>query len=238
MERQGTIDTTQIRMLGNYDERYKTRIFLYAAILHKNNVINDAKLKAMNIQAFGKRIYKPHPANKEAFIMRVTKLFDESTIPNQFKRTYHEKITDTWYNDENLLFIYEDVLKKTVPSAYLTIEELLYYTNRLLNASRNYCIDWLWHNLFYPLCDYCLNNDTLALLGSFLNVRPELTDKQYWASSDSYCCEDCDGPRSEYRQREWVEYVNKQLLNHAKHDVFSKFQKRSFGGKFKDLTKS
>jgi hypothetical protein len=172
------IPHTLIPSLSNwrYDYAFKeVRFILIIINLHLQKVINDKKLAAMLKSLRDKKLDR-----------RI--------------RTYHCKITDSWYNDKDMSEILLTAYYKKCTPKDIDIETFLKYLNKYTNLNRNFNINWIYINLVKP----CIENEWLETFNSLKipnahTISYEEADRKYDLDS-GYCCSDCDGCRGEYKR--------------------------------------
>jgi hypothetical protein len=109
-----------------------------------------------------------------------------------------------------LVSIYRELIsdQKTLKQYEFTVEELLVYVNLMLNKNRNYCIDWLYTNIFSRL----INNGHYYFNRLNLPIKFESIDN---FDVTGYCCDDCDGDYEQYKAYRYEHYV----VERAKDDL-------------------
>lgn len=161
--------------------------FLHAIVLHKNKHINRKKLLA---------IFKK--VNDKSILVR--------------KNLHHCSITDNWFEKESLYNVTYEAMKNLVTDPEITIEDLVNYSQLLLNKPRNYCLDWVRDQILKPVTNYAIGCQALSSLTSF---HPRLIvfeqNMEFYCTNSSYCCEDCDGP--EELSNELTVEAKKELHN-------------------------
>lgn len=163
---------------------------LIIANLHVNKKISDEKMKGM-IASLRKGIFV------------------------RFVKTYHCKINDKWYNDENTLDIYKEVFNELCPKSDLTVDQFIPYINLLINKNKNYCIDHIYYQYVKPLIKNTEYWGSVDKLKSFdikgldrIVLSYEDADSKYSLGS-GHCCEDCDGDYEDYKRMKY-EYLYKK----------------------------
>lgn len=187
---------------GKYVYEHDIELFLIAVMLHKQKRINDDKLKALFKQSKSKE--------------RI------------FKRTYHCKINDEWYSDEPFVDIMQNVLSELPHAGYFVeIEELIKYVNLYLNKNRNYCIDYIHHEIVKPLIEKFergnsyLQDFVMNALKDFDIDKESTTYVSYENfQPHGYCCSDCDGSYNQYKSQQYEREVTRTF----KEDYTKKFQ--------------
>jgi hypothetical protein len=180
---------------GYYSPKYnidEDNIALLCIInLHLDEKINDAKLLAL---------FKQY--NNKTLIRKVN--------------TFHCKINNKWYYDENTLNIYIECYNELCTQRDLDIETCLKYFNLLLNKNKNYCIDFLYFNFFESLInniiDYVNGYDSVInILTETLSIcENKMTYNQFKDTSMAtfgYCCSDCSGCLSDYMFSQYRSYM-------------------------------
>jgi hypothetical protein len=181
----------------NYVIEDRNIILLIIIHLHINKKINDVKLKAS------------------------FKNYRNRTL-NRLVNTYHCRINNKWYNDEQMktiyLDIYEDIEKKD-----LTIEQVLPYINLLLNKNKNYCIDFIYKQYVEPISSltYYSYGEVLEIFDSFKIKGIELISfEDAIGLGDGYCCEDCSGDYEQYKYSNYEDLMSndfkKKFLSKSK----------------------
>ena len=142
--------------------------------------------------------------------------------------TYHSKITNTWYNDCNFTYVlYEDCLEKCINTT-MSIDELLKILNIGFSKNRNWCVDYIAFNIIKPIINYYDKNYSYNFLKEFGIHIDFMTYEEADIKHDlslGYCCQDCDGCYSQYKQNQY-EYkymgTNKErVLNSFKGNLLS-----------------
>jgi hypothetical protein len=176
----------------NYSSVQDEDIAILALInLHMNNKINDTRLKALFSQ------------------------YRNNTLIRKIN-TYHCKINNKWYNDCITFECIMDSWKELCDNkGDFDIETCLKYFNLLLNKNRNYCIDHFYFNYIQPIIRGYENWRGFELLNS-LNLYDN-TFMSYekfedtWQATSGYCCSDCDGCLSQYKQNRYQAYIGYDL---------------------------
>lgn len=217
----------------------ENNMFVLLSLFHINGLINDSSLKAQ------------FKSLREGKLLRKI-------------GTYHSKINDRWYNDENIFDVYEDIfdsmkhpsgkaklrlerinklrkisgLEPKLFKGFLNFEETLKYLNKYLNKNRNYCIDHLYHEFIKPgISNYEYNYITIRSLLGYDFSKFEKTTSFY----DDYCCEYCCGEYSDWleykeRQREHEKYKNasEEVLRMV--NEFLNSEREKYKGSYKQFT--
>jgi hypothetical protein len=122
------------------------------------------------------------------------------------KNLYHwkSKNLNEFFNDETLLSIYRDVIDnpKVQRNYEFTIEQLIDYVRLMVNKPRNWCIDWLYNQIFKPF----LEGDHYSFNSLNLPIKVQKLDD---FQPTGYCCEDCDGDYGYYRASQYENQVMK-----------------------------
>lgn len=151
--------------------------------MHKYGVINDDRLVAL----FG-------TARKN---------------PESRKGTYHCTINDKWYHDEKFMDILYDawINHHNYPGTgyEIEMEELIVYVNKFINKPRNYCIDWIRSHYLERVVDNIRkwNMDSLAKILESFGVKSSAYVSEYHYEPSGHCCDDCDGPWEDYKERHY-----------------------------------
>lgn len=157
------------------------------------------------------------------------------------KNTYHCNINDKWYHNDSMFFIYLDCYHSLCEKRNLELDVVLKYLNLLLNKNRNYCIDVFYTKFIEPILDNMCksflgyttyNVEILSLLGTkFKDYMTYDEFKDTWQATSGYCCSDCDGCLSQYKQMQYRQYlgydfkskISEQLTNYL--NTFKKVHK-------------
>lgn len=132
--------------------------------------------------------------------------------------TYHCTINDRWYNDESTFSIFCEAYEDKCVRKDLTVEEFLPYLNLYLGKPRNYCLNYIFYEYIKPLLDNIGNQDNVRLLRKFNIKDLQDTVLSYEEANHKYdlglgyCCEDCDGCFTRYKQDAYH-------FNYERHDV-------------------
>lgn len=163
--------------------------FLLITSLHFNGIINDMALKNLLKNLRNKTL-----------IRRIN--------------TYHFRHTNTWYNDEDFLFILYNEYTKIKNKKILTYKELIFYIKILIP-------DFEWRYYF-------LDKIIKPLLKTYLThhlkyLETDLPEQISFSEADAkydlgsgYCCEDCDGRYSEYKSDRY-EYYRIPMREYEEH---------------------
>jgi hypothetical protein len=198
---------TKINIRPVFDYYYHleegTMIFLSAVVLHAGGEINRDRLLSMLKKANA-----------------CSDIFGKKTAETNVgvRNLYHwkSKNLNKFFNDESLVYIYRELISdlKTSKQFEFTIEELLVYVNLMLNKNRNYCIDYLYHNVFSRLLNasqYCFNS---------VNLPIKLQDIDDFDVT-GYCCDDCDGDYEQYKAYRYEYHVVKLAKDDLKNYFIS-----------------
>jgi hypothetical protein len=168
------------------------------------------------------------------------KQYNQKTLLNA-KTTYHCNINDEWYNDESMYEVYLDCYHKLCQKRDLELDVILKYLNLLLNKNKNYCIDAYYTKFIEPLIDNLsrdifgykrYNVEILSNLGAnFENYMTYDEFQDTWQATSGYCCSDCDGCLSQYKQYQYEQYlgydfkqkIQTQIINYL--NTFKKINK-------------
>jgi hypothetical protein len=177
--------------------------------LHLDKKINDTKLLAL---------FKQY--NNKNLIRKVN--------------TFHCKINNKWYNDENTLNIYIECYNEFCLKRDLDIETCLKYFNLLLNKNKNYCIDFLYFNFCEPLINNIIhydrfNDSVINILTETLSIRENKMSfesfKDTSMATSGYCCSDCDGCLSEYKFLQYRSYLGFDFKEKIEKDIKEELNK-------------
>lgn len=200
---------SEIKIDKNTSTERKNEMFVLISLLHINGFINNHSLHA-NFKNL-----------RNGKILRCV-------------NSYHSKINDRWYNYDNIVEIYEDILDDMIslknPKARLnfernnklrylnglepkkfktelTFEETLKYLNFYLNKNRNYCIDHLFHEFIKPNILRFEYNKTISRM---FNYNFDYIESRERKNNDwEYCCEYCCGPYEYWLTRRFeINYHN------------------------------
>ena len=142
--------------------------------------------------------------------------------------TYHNRITDEWYNDTSSFEPIMDSYFKKCKGVDLSLDVILGYLNKLLNRNKNYCIDHLYFNYFGQIISELQSPNDIV----FSEFNKSLSFPSYeqldnnGLLSSGYCCRDCDGCLGEYKRSAYLSYIGyhwkEKIETHIKKELNSK----------------
>lgn len=174
-----------------------TVILITGIVLHSGGEINRDRLLALLRKA---------DANSQMFVRPTP----ETNMGVRNLYHWKSKNLNKFFADENLLYVYREVLAdaKTLKNYEFTIEQLIEYVRLMVNKPRNFCIDWLYSNIFSRL----LETDCYSFNGLNLPIKVQKIDD---FEVSGYCCDDCDGDFEQYKA---YRYEN-QVIKRASEDL-------------------
>jgi hypothetical protein len=120
----------------------------------------------------------------------------------------------------------------------MDMDQLIYYVNLYFNKTKNYCIDYIFHEIIYSICSYHNKqnyehtydyyfHDEFGYLKLFDIDYKDLDIRRYYDHydlNDGYCCSDCDGDLKDYTKYRYIyRYLPDYLKSIENH--ISKFLK-------------
>jgi hypothetical protein len=167
--------------------------------LHLESKINRDRLKAFFKQYNNVDQTNPYPTY--SFLRKIN--------------TYHCTINNKWYSNELMFSVWMDCYSELCTKQDFEIETLIKYLSTYLNKPRNYCIDFIYFNYIQPIIRGYENWRGFELLNS-LNLYDNTfmsyeKFKDTWQATSGYCCSDCDGCLSQYKQNRYQAYIGYDL---------------------------
>lgn len=201
--------------------------FLMIIFMHYHGRISDSKMHGMfkglrlnftgytPFSDFSKKNYFPNYKPK-------------NTIPLlRFVKTYHNTINDRWYNDESMYIILQDTFYETVlTKKEMDIKTFMGYVNKFLCKGKRECYEFVHNEIIESILQmldrtyaFDMGVNLLQELGAIEKVNyPSYDNYEAWG----YCCDDCDGDFTYYKQRQYQEYVVKRLKNEIREKLTKK----------------
>jgi len=179
---------------------HKYIALLIIILLHHNKKINDERLKAF------------------------FKSLKNNTLLRRIN-TYHCKINNTWYNDTSMYEVLLEVYNDNCPKNDIDLNTFLKYLNQYFNANKNFCLNAVYFHYIEPLIENFANypaNKIIPLFG-LVNENEIMTYDQAESRgllSNGYCCEDCDGCYTQYKQSQYQFYY----FENAKKEITNTFK--------------
>lgn len=143
--------------------------------------------------------------------------------------TYHCRVTDKWYNDSSTYQVWLYAYKSRSVYRQLDFDTLISYVNLLLNKNRNYCIDWIYDNVFSRIIDTAnFYEGTIAFRNLKFNVEFNTFESVEHLLGSGYCCEDCDGCYTQYKRRQFKSAYQTQDLDKKVKAILFQTKNRSW----------
>jgi hypothetical protein len=184
--------------------------FLITAFMYHNEVINRAKFMSVLKQL-----------RTKTFLRKVN--------------TYYSKINDRWYDHEGTFTILKDVWSDSkvfnrIVKKSISMDEFLGYVNLLLNAPKNYCIDYTYERFIVPhIVAYGNNNygnRCLQILQNMTGVFDGTVVSYDRFEPSGYCCEEHDGDFATYKSYQYENNILKINVALIKDKFKSYFDKK------------